>query len=323
MRGLVTIFGGSGFIGSQTVRALAKAGRRVRVAVRRPWQAYRLRMLGDVGQIEIVQANVRVPETVAAALEGAEAAVYCVGAPFESGAQTFESLRVEGARNAAETALRLGVGRFVHLSGLAADAHSASKTARTAAEGEAAVRAAWPAATIVRPSVVFGQGDVLFNRLASLAVRLPLVMPVLGAEARIQPVFVADVARGIAAALADPATAGQTYELAGPTVYTMRELTEMTLREIGRSRTLIELPAALVAPLALGGDLLATLGLAPPLTSDQAALLSRDHVATAGAPGFAELGIAPQALEPIIPTYLYPYRKGGQYADQLTAEARA
>ena len=176
MRGLVTVFGGSGFIGSQTVRALAKQGWRIRVAVRRPWQAYRQRLLGDVGQIEIVQANVRFPETVERALVGAEAVVYAVGAAFESGKQLFSVVHAEGPKLAAEAAARLGIDRFVFLSGIGADAQSPSKAGRAKAEGEAAVRAAIPGAVILRPSMVFGPEDNFFNKIAKMAVLAPIPM---------------------------------------------------------------------------------------------------------------------------------------------------
>jgi NADH dehydrogenase len=320
MRGLVTVFGGSGFIGSQAVRALAKQGWRLRVAVRKPWQAYKLRLLGDVGQIEIVQANVRVPETIAPALEGAEACVYAAGTPFESGRQSFELLRADGPRDAAQAAARLGVSKFVFMSGIGAVADSPSKAARATAEGEAAVRAAIPGAVILRPSVVFGPGDTFFDKIAAMAAP-SLVMPVFHGATRLQPVFVADVARAIAAALHDPAAAGRTFELGGPSVYTMRELTELTLAVIGRPRPLVDVPGAVASAIALGGDLIGFLRgpipllLKPPLTTDQLALMSVDNVVGPGMPGLADLGVTPTAVEPIIPTYLYPYRKGGQYAD--------
>ena len=326
MRGLVTVFGGSGFIGSQTVRALAKQGWRIRVAVRRPWQAYRLRLLGDVGQIEIVQANVRVAETVERALAGAEAAVYAVGAAFESGKQSFAVLHAEGPALAAEAAARLGVSQFVFVSGIGADANSASKAGRAKAEGEAAVRAALPGAVILRPSMVFGPDDNFFNKIAQMAVMAP-VMPVLAAATRVQPVFVADVARAVSAALADPAAAGRTFELGGPSIYTMQAVTELTLAEIGRPRPLLSLPSGAAGMLAMGGDVLAFLRgplpmlPPPPITTDQLALLKTDNVVADGAPGLADLGVAPAAAEPIIPTYLYRYRKGGQYADLAPPEA--
>ena len=326
MRGLVTVFGGSGFIGSQTVRALAKQGWRIRVAVRRPWQAYRQRLLGDVGQIEIVQANVRVAETVERALQGAEAAVCAVGTPFERGKQSFEAVRAEGPTTIAEAARRHGIGQLVFISGIGAADDSPSKAVRATARAEAAVREAIPSAVILRPSVVFGPEDTFFNKMAAMAVVSP-VMPVFCPQTHVQPVFVADVARAVAAALADPASFGQTYELGGPSTYTLRELTELTLAEIGRPRPIIDLPPGIGSLIGLSGDVLAFLHgplpmlLKPPITSDQIAILSTDSVVSDGALGLADLGVAPAALEPIIPTYLYRYRKGGQYADLAPPEA--
>lgn len=321
MRGLVTLFGGSGFVGGNIVRALAKEGWRIRVAVRRPWQAYKLRLLGDVGQIEIVQANVRAPETVSRALEGAEAAVYAVGVLYESGRQGFEALHAEGPRVVAETAVR-GVQRLVLISALGADPVSPARYGRSKAEGEASVRAVLPGATILRPSVVFGPGDHLFNRFASLALISPALPLIGGGLTRMQPVFVGDVARAAARALVDPSTAGRTYELGGPGVHTFRELIELTLREIGRSRLLVEVPWALAETIGRAGDAGAWLRgplpmlPEPPLTSDQVAMLRVDTVVSSGAASLADLGVAATAMAPILPTYLYPYRKGGQFADQ-------
>jgi NADH dehydrogenase len=321
MRGLVTLFGGSGFVGGQIVRALAKHGWRIRVAVRKPWQAYRLRLLGDVGQIQIVQANVRAHETVTAALEGAEAVVYAAGTPYESGRQTFAALNAEGPKMAAEAAAAQGIAHFLFISGIGADAKSPSKAARAKAEGEAAVRAAIPGAVILRPSVVFGPDDDFFNRLAAMAVSSP-VMPLLGGgTTRIQPVFVGDVGRAAAAALGDPAAAGRTFELGGPSIYTMKALTELVLKEIGRPRLLLPLSWGLAGLIGAVGDVGAALKAsmpmlaAPPVTSDQVALLRIDNVVSEGALGLADLGVSPVSVEPIIPTYLYRYRKGGQYAD--------
>jgi NADH dehydrogenase len=277
-------------------------------------------MLGDVGQIEIVQANVRIAETVERALQGAEAVVYAVGAAFESGRQLFSVVHAEGPKLAAEAAAAQGVGQFVFISGIGADAHSASKAGRAKAEGEAAVRAAVPGAVILQPSMVFGPDDNFFNKIAQMAVMSP-VMPVLAGATRVQPVFVADVARAVAASLADPASAGRTFGLGGPSVYTMREITEITLAEIGRPRALLPLPDGAAGLLGSAGDVLALLRgplpmlPVPPITTDQLALLKTDNVVAAGEPGLADLGIAAAALEPIIPTYLYRYRKGGQYAD--------
>jgi NADH dehydrogenase len=314
MQGLVTIFGGSGFIGAQTVRALAKKGYRIRVAVRQPGRGYRLRMLGDVGQVEVVQANLRNPDSVKRALVGAQACVNLVGVLRESGRQGFMSLHEMGARTVAQAAKAAGVTVFVQMSALGADADSESKYARTKAAGEAAARAAFPKAVIVRPSVVFGPEDHLFNKFAQLALLSP-VLPLPGADTKMQPVFVGDVAAAIAKAVSDPSLAGSTLELGGPAVMTLREIVELTLREIGRNRPIAALPWNLAGLMGSAGDI-AGIVINPPITSDQVLMLKSDNVAGAnGQPGLASLGITATPVEAVIPSYLYRYRKGGQYAE--------
>ena len=316
MQGLVTVFGGSGFIGRQTVRALAKRGLRIRVACRRPHLAYRLRMLGDVGQVEVVQANLRVPSSIDRALDGAEACVNLVGVLYEQGRQRFQSLHAQGAAAVARSAAERGIGRLVQVSAIGADLDSPSKYARTKAMGEAAARDAVRRATIVRPSVVFGQEDDFFNRFAAMATLSPALPLPGGGATRFQPVHVTDVAQAIAACVVDPATAGRTYELGGPSVFTFRDLMLLTLAEIQRHRLLAPLPWPVASLIGLAGDIQAALLPFPPvLTSDQVALLRRDNVADPALPGLAELGIVPAAVEAIIPTYLYRYRNGGQFAD--------
>lgn len=330
MKGLVTVFGGSGFVGGQIVRALAKRGHRIRVAVRRPHLAHRLRMLGDVGQIEIVQANIRMPASIVAALDGAEACVNAAAIILENGRQKFQSLHVMGARNIAEAAAAQGIRRFVHISALGAGIEAHSKYGRTKAMGEAAAREALASTTIIRPSVVFGQDDHFFNKFASLAtLPFPFPMPLIGGgETRFQPVFVSDVAAAVANALDRPEAEGATYELGGPGVHTYKALMALMLAEIHSDRSMLAVPFALAAPLGWAGDALQVvrtvlggiLGFlpAPPVTSDQIAMLRDDSVVSPGALGLADLGVAPTAMEPIIPTYLYRYRKGGQYADLLS-----
>jgi uncharacterized protein YbjT (DUF2867 family) len=321
MQGLVTVFGGSGFVGRQTVRALAKAGYRVRVAVRQPGRGYRLRMLGDVGQIEVVQANIRDTDSVKRALAGAEACVNLVGVLHDAGRQGFASLHVTGAQTVAKAAKAAGVKTFVQMSALGASADSPSDYARTKAQGEAEVRALLPQAVIVRPSVIFGAEDDLLNRFAKLALMAP-VLPLPGAAAKMAPVFVTDVAAAIAKAISDPSLAGQTLELGGPAVMTLREIVELVLRETYRRRSIVELPPSLARAMGKAGDLLLSLtgGLVtPPLTSDQALLLQADNVPSGQYPGLAALGIAPTTIDAIAPTYLYRFRKGGQYAEAPAA----
>ncbi|MDX9997872.1 MAG: complex I NDUFA9 subunit family protein [Phenylobacterium sp.] len=315
MQDLVTVVGGSGFIGSQVVRALARKGLRLRIAVRRPHLAGDLRVHGEVGQIDLVQANIRNPASLAEAMDGAAACVNLVAVAYEHGRQKFQSLHVMGARNAADAARKAGVSRFVQVSALGADADSPAKFARTKAEGEAAAREIYPDAVVVRPSVVFGPEDNFFNRFAQMATISPVLPLVGGGKTRFQPVFVGDVARAVAETVVRTEVAGRTYELGGPAVYTFRELMELMLAEIQRKRLLLPIPFPAAALLGAVGDLVAATPVPPPITSDQVKLLKADNVVSPGAPGLAELGITPTTLEAVIPTYLYRYRRGGQYAE--------
>ncbi|MFN3512299.1 MAG: complex I NDUFA9 subunit family protein [Phenylobacterium sp.] len=318
MQDLVTVFGGSGFIGTQVVRQLAKQGLRVRVAVRQPHIAYDMRLMGDVGQVEVVQANVRNEASVRRALEGARAAINLVGILYETGRQKFEAVHVDAARMVAAAARDLGVGRLVHMSALGADANSRSKYARSKAAGEAAVREAFPEAVIVRPSVVFGPGDDFFNKFAEMAVFSPVLPLVGGGNTRFQPVYVTDLARALARTVVDPDCAGRTYELGGPTTMTFRQVLELVMEQTERRRLLLPLPfpvagliGTLCAPIALFTPV------KPPLTADQVELLKTDNVTEAGAAGLVELGVTPTPVEAITPTYLYRFRRGGQFADMM------
>jgi NADH dehydrogenase len=317
MQGLVTVFGGSGFIGAQVVRALAKRGYRVRIAVRRPNVSYRMRVLGEVGQIELVQANLRNGPSIVRALDGAEACINLVGILYEHGRQRFQTLHAKGAEDVANAAARQGITRFVQMSALGANAEAESKYARTKGMGEAAVRKAIPQAVIVRPSVVFGQGDSLFNRFASLASLLPVIPLPGGGETKFAPVFVGDLAQAIVTALSDPASAGKTYEIGGPRTYSYRELMELTLAEIHKRRALLPLPWPVAALLGSLSELPSkVLPIPPVLTADQVASLKTDAVPSPRAPGLKQLGITdPVAVEGILPIYLYRYRKGGQFAE--------
>jgi NADH dehydrogenase len=322
MQNLVTVFGGSGFIGTQVVRQLAKAGWRIRVAVRNPNLGYAMRLHGDVGQIDVVQANIRNEASVRRALEGAAAAVNLVGVLYEAGRQGFQAVHVMGARTVAKAASAEGVGRLVQMSALGADFNSPSRYGRTKAEGEAAAREEFPGATLVRPSIVFGPEDKFFNRFAAMAAVSPALPLIGGGQTRFQPVFVGDVGKAIARMLGDPAAAGQTYELGGPAAFTFRQLMEIVLAETGRRRLLVPVPFPVAALLGRLGDL-AAFAIAPPISTDQVELLKADNVVSGAYPGLAELGVAPTTLEAVLPTYLYRYRKGGQYADQEDREVAA
>ncbi|OYX36383.1 MAG: complex I NDUFA9 subunit family protein [Caulobacterales bacterium 32-69-10] len=319
MQGLVTVFGGTGFVGRHTVRALARAGWRIRVACRRPHLAPELRVMGEVGQIELMQANVRVSSSVDRALEGAQAVVYLVGALWERGPQRFEALHVDGPRTVAAAAAAAGIETFVMISALGADAGSASKYARTKAAGEAAVLQALPTATIVRPSVVFGQEDSFFNKFAAMAAMAPALPLIGGGATRFQPVFAGDVGKAVAAILDTPKAAGRTYEIGGPGVYSFKTLMEILLKEIQHKRLLVPIPFGVAKVLGMAGDLVSVLPFAPPVTTDQVEMLKTDNVADHGLPGLADLGVAPTPLEAVIPTYLWRFRKGGQFAQPEAA----
>jgi len=313
MQGLVTVFGGTGFVGRQVVRALARKGLRVRAAARQPGRGYRLRMLGDVGQIEVVQANIRDPDSVARALEGAEACINLVGVLYEAGPQKFASVHAEGAGRVAQAARDAGVARMIQVSAIGADAGSPSQYGRTKAAGEAAVRAAFPTATVIRPSIVFGPEDDFFNRFAQMASISPALPLIGGGHTRFQPVYVGDLAEAIAQAAASDLHVGKTYELGGPAVYSFRDLLEFILLETGRKRFLANLPFPLAELLGALGDIVAPV-LAPPITSDQVNSLKVDNVPSGALPGLEAFDITPQSVEAIVPTYLYRFRKGGQYA---------
>ena len=321
MQDMVTVFGGSGFIGAQVVRALAKRGLRVRVAVRQPHLAHTMRLLGDVGQVEVVQANVRNQASVARALSGAQACVNLVGILYETGRQKFGAVHAMAAKTLADAAKHEGVGQFVQMSALGADPRSSSKYARSKADGEAAVRAAFPDAVILRPSIVFGPGDDFFNRFAQMAVFSPFMPLIGGGGTRFQPVFVGDVARAVALAVTDPSAKGMTYELGGPGVFSFCQVLEHVLSVTGRRRFFVSLPFPAAAMIGKVCMLAAMTPIAPPLTDDQVELLKSDNVVSGALPGLADLGITAVAVEAITPTYLYRFRKGGQFAGEAQAMA--
>jgi NADH dehydrogenase len=316
MSRLVTIFGGSGFIGRYIARGLARQGWRVRVAVRRPNEAGFTRTYGVPGQVEPVFCNIRDDASVAAALAGAEAVVNCVGILSEVGPNRFAAVQAEGAARVARAAAAAGISRFVQLSAIGADAGSPSVYARTKAEGEAAVLASVPGAVILRPSVVFGPEDQFFNRFAAMA-RFSPVLPVVGAATRFQPVFVEDVAEAAVRAVEGRVAPG-IYELGGPEVLTFRDCMRRMLAVIGRRRLILPVPFWLARIMAGGFDLLqaVTLGLFSNgvLTRDQVRNLARDNVVAPGMPGLAEIGIAPTPLDAVLPEYLWRFRPAGQFA---------
>ncbi len=322
-QGLVTVFGGSGFVGRYVVRALCRAGWRVRVAVRRPHLAGDVRLSGDVGQVQIVQANIRNRDSVMRALDGADAAVNLVGILFELGRQTFEKTQREGAANVAASVAERGIEAFVQMSAIGADAGSTADYAQTKGEAEALVREAVPGTVILRPSIVFGPEDEFFNRFAKMARLSPFLPAVGGGKTLFQPVYVGDVANAVVAALTLKTARGKTFELGGPNTFTFRELLQFTLKTIDRKRFLANLPFFVAGPMGtiFGGlwripPLSSGIVGGPPLTGDQVTMLRTDNVVSEGAPGFAELGISQlETVESIVPTYLYRYRPYGQFTD--------
>jgi len=306
---LVTVFGGSGFIGRYVVRHLARRGYLVRVAVRRPDQALFLKPAGDVGQITPIAANLRDQASVEAAVEGAGAVVNLVGLLHESGRQRFQAVHVEGAGRAAAAARTAGAEAFVQISALGADPQSPAAYGRSKAAGEAAVVAAFPGAVIHRPSIVFGPEDDFFNRFAAMA-RLSPALPLIGGgKTKFQPVYVEDVAAAIVASLERPEARGGLYELGGPRTYSFRELLQYVLAETGRRRLLLPVPFGAMRLQAAFLELLPV----PPLTRDQLRLLERDNVVSPGARTLADLGIAPTALELVVPQYIARFRPGGRH----------
>jgi NADH dehydrogenase len=315
---LAVVFGGSGFLGRHIVRALANAGWRIRVAVRHPNTAHFLRPNGRVGQIQLVKCNIRDDASVEAALRGAAVAINLVGILAQGGKQRFESLHVEGAARIARLAAAHGVARLVHVSAMGASSQAPSHYGRSKAEGEARVRAAFPSATILRPSIVFGPEDNFFNKFGWLARMSPVLPLIGGGTTRFQPVYVGDVANAVANLLGDDATAGKTYELAGPEVMTFKDVLRTVLRETHRKRMLISLPFGLARFKA------AFLGLVPNpiLTVDQVRMLESDNVPTAGALGLRDLGIVPTAAEAILPSYLWRFRKHGEFEAVTSPQPR-
>lgn len=310
---LVTVFGGSGFVGTQLVQILARRGHRVRVAVRRPDLAGHLKTLGGVGQIVPIQANIRNMASIRRAVTGADIVINLVGIGFERGAQRFDDVQAKGAGAVAQAARAAGVSSLVHMSALGVDRASESNYARSKLAGEAAVLAAFPQAVILRPSILFGPGDGFFNMMAGLSRLLP-VMPLIHGETRFQPAYVGDVAEALAMAAEGKVKTGRIYEIGGPEIETHRALIERILSETGRNRPLMPLSPGLAKFMALP---FLILPFAPLLTADQVDLLAVDNVVSDEAKKdkrtLAAFGIAPTAMETILPTYLWRFKKHGQF----------
>ena len=311
---LVTVYGGSGFVGRHVVQALARTGCRIRVAVRRPDLAGHLQPLGGVGQIHAVQANLRYQDSVMRAAEGSDAVVNLVGILFETGKQKFSAVQAEGARNVAIAAKTCGVTAMVHVSAIGADARSSSHYAQSKAAGEDFVRKTFSGAVILRPSIVFGPEDEFFNRFAAMA-RISPVLPLIGGgETRFQPVYVGDVAKAVTAALQDGQAAGRIFELGGPEVLTFKQVLERVLDYTGRRRLLVPVPFWLAKLKATFLQLLPS----PLLTVDQVKLLESDNVVSVGARTgrhtLKDLGVEPVPIEAVVPEYLERFRAHGEFA---------
>ena len=304
---VVTVFGASGFIGRYVVGEIAKSGARVRAAVRRPDRASFLKPMGDVGQVTPIAAHIR---------DGADTVINLVGILFPGSKQTFESLQADGARRVALAAKAAGAKRFIQVSAIGANPDSDSAYASTKGLGEQLVQDAFPGASIVRPSIVFGPEDEFFNRFAALARFTPALPLIGGGHTKFQPVYVGDVADAIAAICSDPKAAGATYELGGPQTYSFRQLMEIVLKEIDRKRLLVPVPFPIATVQAAALELafllpkMLNLGANPPVTVDQVNLLRHDNVVTVNLPGLEDLGVDATALETIVPSYLRQYRRG-------------
>lgn len=323
MSKLVTIYGGSGFVGRYVAQRMAQQGWRVRVAVRRPNEAIFVRPYGVVGQVEPVLCNIRDDQSVAAAMHGADAVVNCVGILNQSGKNKFETVQAEGAERVARIAAEQGVERMVQVSAIGADAESDSAYSRTKAEGEAGVLAHMPDAVILRPSVIFGPEDQFFNRFAGMT-RLGPVLLIAGGDSLFQPVYVDDVAAAAEKAVLGEAEPG-IYELGGPEVKSLRELLQQMLQVIHRRRAIVNMPFWIARIMAFGFDMLQAIsfGLISNgiLTRDQLKNLARDNVVSDGVKGFEDLGITPMAMASILPEYLWRFRPSGQY-DAIKSSAR-
>lgn len=306
----ITVFGGTGFIGRHLVHRLVRSGVSVRVASRHPSQAGFLRTVGEIGQVVPIAVDITDPGSVAAAVSGSDAVINLIGVLFETRRWSFHTVHGAAPGTIGAAAAAAGIERLIHISAIGADKESTSDYAITKAIGEEAIRGTYPGVTILRPSIIFGPEDGFFNMFARMAMLSPVLPLIGGGHTRFQPVYVGDVAGAIITALNSPATAGKTYELGGPRIYSFRAMIELMLAQMGRKRCLVSIPWGIAR---LEARLLELLPV-PPLTRDQLELLKHDNVVAPGTPGLAELGVAPTAVEVILPTYLGTYRSGGPYA---------
>ncbi|MFD1744695.1 complex I NDUFA9 subunit family protein [Rhizobium helianthi] len=313
---LVTVFGGSGFVGRHVVRALAKRGYRVRVAVRRPDLAGFLRPAGYVGQIQLVQANLRYRKSIDQAVAGSDHVVNCVGILFESGKNSFDSVQEFGAKAVAEAARAAGAS-LTHISALGADAKSTSSYARSKGRAEDAILSIIQDAIILRPSIIFGKEDNFFNKFADMARTMPFLPLIGGGKTKFQPVYVEDVAEAVAQSVDGKVKKGQIYELGGPEVLTFKECLETVLRVTYRKRPLVSLPFGVASMIGSIASMIPLI--TPPLTSDQVTLLKKDNVVSKEAEQegrtLAAFGIRPTLVDTILPSYLVQYRVQGQFTN--------
>lgn len=316
----VTVLGGSGFVGRAIVRALAQRGYLVRVAARRIELAEPAKTAGDVGQVMLMRANLRVPSSIAKVVAGSDAVVNAAGVGWQRGRQRYQAVHVDGVKTVADACRAFGVKRLIHISGIGADARSSRNPYVLSKVGaEDAVIAGFSDATIVRPSVVFGPEDVMFTRMARIASLAPF-LPLIGdGSARVQPVFVGDVAQAVAVLIGKPETAKSVFELGGPRIYSYREIAALVLREIDKKKPIVGVPSSLMKIAGFFAQQAAIVGLTPQITVDQVELMLHDNVVRPGANSLATLGIVPTAAEAILPTYLDRFRQGGRYNQHAPA----
>jgi len=309
---IITVFGGTGFIGRYVVRELAKTGALIRVVSRSPRNGAELKTFGYVGQITLEKGNILSRDAIDRNLQGTDMVVNLVGILHEGGKQRFSRVHSQGAERIAQAAQDAGVKRLVQISALGIEKAKSSKYARTKLTGEKAVNSAFPGATILRPSIVFGPEDDFFNRFATIASMAPVMPLIGGGKTRFQPIYAGDVAQAICAALKDKRTEGQTYQLGGPKVYRFKELLQYIMEETGHHRPFLSIPFGVAKLMGFFMEWLPT----PPLTRDQVTLLQTDNIVADDAQTLSDLGVTPRAVEMICPEYLYRFRRGGKFSRQ-------